>query len=340
MIERVLIVGYGSIGKRHLSIVRETLPNADIRILRHLPQFDVPKLANGSFDSLQVACDFKPNVSIIANPAPFHIEVANALASVGSHILMEKPISANAVGVKSLINLMRSKALVLQIGYNLRFLPSLAWYRNHVLAGGLGDILSVRCEFGQYLPSWRPDTDYRQGVSARRDLGGGVMLELSHELDYLRWIFGEVEWVSAWLGHQSDLQIDVEDTAHLTLGFCNSGNSVGRLSLDFIRHDTSRTCTAIGSRGSCRWNGLTGEVEEWLEGGNGWQSVFRHLHHRNESYQNQWQHFVSCVDQHVDPLISGEDGLAVLEIILAARQSAGANGVRALVGKLEKLSLK
>ena len=80
-------------------------------------------------------------------------------------------------------------------------------------------IRRLRCEIGQYLPLWRPGSDYRLGVSANRALGGGVLLELSHELDYLRWIFGDVDWVQASLERQSALEIDVEDTAHLLLSF-------------------------------------------------------------------------------------------------------------------------
>ena len=79
--------------------------------------------------------------------------------------------------------------------YNLRFLPSLQAYRERIQFGVIGKVLSVRCEIGQYLPSWRPGSDYRQAVSASRALGGGALLELSHEIDYLRWIFGEVAWV-------------------------------------------------------------------------------------------------------------------------------------------------
>ena len=271
MIKRILIVGLGSIGKRHLRLARELLPNADIRVLRHKTASEVPEFSNGCFFSIEEAIAFAPQIAVIASPAPFHIPTAQALAEVGVHLLIEKPLSASLNGVMQLLETCQKQGTVLLTGYNLRFLPSLQRFRDLLGESVIGKVLSVRCEIGQYLPSWRPDNDYRQGVSARRELGGGVLLEISHELDYLRWIFGEVEWVKATLSHQSSLEIDVEDTAHLTLGFAPAVNGhqlIGSVNLDFIRHDTTRLCTAIGANGSLRWNGLTGEVALYEPGVN------------------------------------------------------------------------
>ncbi len=334
MIERLLIVGHGSIGKRHLGLARELLPKADIRILRHRSCTNTPELADGCFGNLPEACKFEPQAAVIANPAPFHINTALALAEINCHLLVEKPLSHIASGIDELLKLVQARNLVLQVGYNLRFQLSLQEYQARINAGAIGRVLSVRCEVGQNLTSWRPDTDYREGVSARYELGGGVLLELSHELDYLRWIFGEVTWVSAWLGRQSALDIDVEDTAHLRLGF--ERDSEGRsllavLSLDFIRHDFMRVCTAIGELGSLRWNGQTGEVEEYLAGSTGWRLVFHHDHQRDDCYRAQWQHFLTCVQSGSVPLVSGADGLAVLSIIEGVRASSGQKGTRVAV---------
>lgn len=331
MIDRVLIVGYGSIGKRHLRIARETLPNADIRVLRHRPCPEIPEFADGCLADLAQVYAFAPQAAVIANPAPFHLDSALALASAACHLLVEKPLADAARGVEPLLQQVRARSLILQVGYNLRFLPSLVHFRDRIHAGTIGRVLSVRAEIGQYLPSWRPDADYRTCVSARQELGGGVLLELSHEIDYLRWIFGEVSWVSAWLGRQSALEIDVEDTAHMILGF--SVNTAGRapvaaLSLDFVRHDTTRLCTAIGEVGSLRWNGLTGEIEERPAGHGEWRRVFHHPHQRDDSYRAQWQQFLDCIRTAAAPRVSGKDGMAALDIIEAARASSEAGGVR------------
>jgi predicted dehydrogenase len=324
MVNRILIVSHGSIGKRHLRIVRQNLPQADIRVLRHRSGSGVSELADGVYYDLADACAFAPQVAIIANPAPFHLQTAEALVSVGSHLLIEKPLSHDLAGVEALLQQAQTQGVVLQVGYNLRFLPSLARFRDLVQQGKTGQVLSVRCEIGQYLPTWRPNSDYRQGVSAQKSLGGGVLLELSHEIDYLRWIFGEVDWVRAYLGRHSQLEIDVEDLAHLILGFSPksaSGTSrpVANLSLDFLRHDPTRLCTAIGERGSLRWNGLIGTVEFYPASGDHWQLVYYHPHQQDDSYRAQWSHLLKCIYSNSPPLVSGEDGYAVLKIVAAAR---------------------
>ena len=329
MISRVLIVGLGSIGQRHLSLAREIIPEADIRVLRHQSGCAVPSGSNGCFSRIDEAIAFAPQIAVIANPAPFHIGTAQALANAGVHLFIEKPLSDSLKGVQQLLETCHRQGTVLLIGYNLRYLQSLQRFRDLLGESVIGKVLSVRCEIGQYLPSWRPDSDYRHGVSARHDMGGGVLLELSHELDYLRWIFGEVEWVKATLSRQSGLEIDVEDSAHLTLGFVPAADGhllIGTVNLDFIRQDTTRLCTAIGESGSLRWNGLTGEVALFPAGAREWRQESSHPHQRGDSFLAEWRHFITCVVENNVPLVTGEDGLKVLEIIEAARDSALATG--------------
>ena len=306
------------------------MPLADIRILRHRASNEIPEYANGCFSSIEEAILFVPQVAVIASPAPFHIATALALAESGTHLLIEKPLSASLSGAAELIEICQKQHIVLSIGYNLRFLPSLQRFRGLLVEGVVGRVLSVRCEIGQYLPSWRPDSDYRQGVSAKQELGGGALLELSHELDYLRWIFGEIIWIRATISRQSSLEIDVEDTAHLTLGFAptlDGQQAIGDVNLDFIRHDTTRLCTAIGEKGSLRWNGLTNEVLLYEAGASKWQQLFQHALQRDESYIAEWQNFIDCVNGDKLPFITGNDGLEVLKIIESARRSAKLGGL-------------
>jgi predicted dehydrogenase len=95
------------------------------------------------------------------------------------------------------------------------------------------------------------------------------------------------------------LEIDVEDTAHLTLGFAPAADGsqlIGSVNLDFIRHDTTRLCTAIGENGSLRWNGLTGGVALYEAGAKEWRELFSHPHQRDDSYLAEWQDFINCVN--------------------------------------------
>jgi predicted dehydrogenase len=340
VINRVLIVGFGSIGQRHLRLARELLPGADIRVLRHQFSNEIPEFANGCFFTIKDALVFSPHICVIASPAPFHLATAQALASAGVHLLIEKPLSSSTDGIAQLLKTCKDQHAVLLIGYNLRFLPSLQRFRSLLDEGVIGKVLSVRCEIGQYLPSWRPEIDYRKGVTANKALGGGVLLELSHEIDYLRWIFGEVEWVTSSLSRQSGLEIDVEDSAHLILGFAPQAERVqiiGTLNLDLIRHDTTRTCVVICENGSLRWDGMTGQVMVYRAGEKEWCELFSYQHQRDDSYQAEWQHFIACVSKSTAPLISGEDGLRVIQIIEAARRAAISGG-RVNVTKTENSS--
>jgi predicted dehydrogenase len=325
VITRVLIVGLGSIGKRHLRLAREFLPQSEIAVLRHKVGLTVPEGANHIFSTMAEALAFAPQLAVIATPATFHLSAAMLLAEAGVHLLIEKPLAATIDGVKDLLEACKMTNAVLAIGYNLRFSQSLQKFKFMLDDQVIGDVWSVRSEVGQYLPSWRPDNDYRQGVSAQHALGGGALLELSHEIDYLRWIFGEVDWVQAVLAQQSDLEIDVEDSAHLILGFVAKSTErsiVATVNLDFIRQDTTRSCTVIGKLGSLRWNGIAGAVELWALGTQGWQEVYKYQATRDDSYVSEWQNFIACIKQGAEPLITGEDGLKVLQIIDAARLAA------------------
>lgn len=327
LIERLLIVGHGSIGRRHLRIARELLPDADIRVLRHQPCESTPEYADGCMSRLDEALAFAPQAAVIASPSSFHMHTAQPLAEAGVHLLVEKPLAASLEGIGQLMAAAANR-IVLMTAYNLRFLPSLQEYRRLIQSGYIGKVISVRCEIGQYLPSWRPGSDYRQGVSASRALGGGALLELSHEIDYLRWIFGEMAWVRATLSKQSVLEIDVEDTAHLILGFDPDADGrilIANLTMDFVRHDTTRQCLAIGEQGSLRWNGLTGVVDLFPAGGTAWVPVFTYQSQLDETYTREWKHFLCCILEDSAPLIGGRDGLAVLSIIEAASRSAAAN---------------
>jgi predicted dehydrogenase len=331
MIDCALVVGLGSIGKRHLRLLRAALPNADIRVLRHSGCEGAIEHADGCFDRLEEACSFAPQLAVIATPAPFHLPVATSLAQAGAHLLVEKPIADGAAGVADLVTLCSNQRRQLQIGYNLRFLGTLQRFRTEVAEGTIGPVRIVRCEVGQYLPSWRPGADYREAASARRELGGGVLLELSHELDMLRWVFGEVEWVSAWTGRQGPLEIDVEDSVMIQMGF--TGGQVAQLNMDFLRRDTTRVCTAIGDLGSLRWDAVTGSVARFASDTSAWNELLSTPPERDATYAAQIDALLASIDSgNPDGIAArGADGLAVMQLIDAVRASEADEGRRTVL---------
>lgn len=341
MIRRALVAGLGSIGRRHLRLLRAALPEADIRVLRHSGCDGTIKHADGCFTRLDEACAFAPELAVIASPAPFHIATATALAEAGSHLLVEKPVSDGTAGVAELIALCAARGQVFQVGYNLRFLETLQCFRAEVAAGRIGAVQAVRCEIGQYLPGWRPEADYRATVSAQKALGGGVLLELSHELDMLSWVFGPVDWLSAWTGRQGRLEIDVEDSAMLQIGF--AAGPVAQLGMDFLRRDTTRTCTALGAEGSLRWDAVAGRVDHFDPQAGRWTAVTQVTPERDASYRAQIAALLAAIGgsagqetaQGADAGIAaqGADGLAVMRMVEAARASHAQQGLRIRMGE-------
>ena len=328
-IERILIIGSGSIGSRHLDICRNMFANAEIKIMHHAHSNAFENVDDGNLKSFGEAIDFKPNLTIIANPATFHVESAQVLAENSSHLLIEKPISINSNNVGKLIQTCQSKNLILQVGYNLRFSASLRKYKEIITSGQIGEVYKIHCQAGQYLPDWRPGTDYRRGVSARKDLGGGALLELSHEIDYLRWIFGEIRWVSGKLSKESDLEIDVEDTAHFKLGFkeiLNSRQLVADVRLDFTQKIPVRKCTASSDKVNLEWNGLTGEVTMIDKTLNTRKQVFIDELGLSKTYEYEWKSLAEAINTGKKPLVTGVDGLRVIEIIEAIRKASSKGG--------------
>ena len=334
MINRALIVGVGSIGRRHLRILREFCPDLDIRVLRHSGCAEEIDYSNGCFDSIEDACRFKPDFAIIASPPSEHLFAAKALTHVNTHLLVEKPISHDAEGVDELILLSQERQLRLQVGYNLRFLKTLQCFRENLIDELIGSVYSIQCEVGQYLPDWRPDVDYRQSVSAQKNLGGGVLLELSHELDLLSWIFGNIFSVSAWIGSRGSLDIDVEDSAMLQLKF--ESHVPAQVTMDFLRRDATRTCTVVGENGTLRWDALRGVVEHFDPRAKSWNEIIRDRPSRDESYLTQLRSFLHSIETGTasDIAATGEESLDVVQVIDAARRSSAADGLHMIVRRL------
>ena len=323
---RVLVVGLGSIGRRHLRVVRELCPDAAVAVLRSGTSATVTD-DDGAvmLYSMDDALAFAPTVAVIASPATNHMETAARLAAAGVHLLIEKPLTDRLETALSLRDRVAGTGVTIAVGYNLRHLESLGALRNAVADGAIGRVMSVRAEVGQYLPDWRPGTDYRTSVSAQRSLGGGALLELSHELDYLLWIFGEVHTVTAVLSRLSDLAIDTEDTANLLLEFMPRAEAptiVASVALDFVRRDVVRRCTVLGTEGTLEWDGVSGTLRQFDAASRAWRVRFDAAVERDGTYRSEWVDLLSCIESGGVPRAGLEAGVDVLRVVEAARRSA------------------
>jgi predicted dehydrogenase len=319
---RAVIAGLGSIGRRHLANLRQLEPSADITVYRR-PSTDraVPPGATRVVHDAEAAWSGAPDCAFLTGPASIHLSHAHEAAAAGAHLFIEKPLANTADGIPSLLAECRAKGLTVLVAYNFRFYPPLQILRDAVQSGRIGRVVSVRAEVGQYLPDWRPGADYRQGVTAHAELGGGALLELSHELDYIRWIIGEVTAVGARVARLGNLEIDVEDVAEILLDFENG--AIGSVHLDLLQRVPSRTCKIVGTDGTLTWDGLTNAVRLFSATSHAWTDLHPAVTiDRNEMYLAEMRHFLECVRGTALPLVTGDDGLRVVEIAEAARRAS------------------
>jgi len=312
-----LVVGFGSIGKRHAENLRK-LGIRDIVFLRHAKRGRLPV---GHVASIAAALARKPNFAIIANPTSLHVPIAKRLARAGVHLFIEKPLSHSMVGIPELIRVAQRKKLATMIGYNFRFHPQLRRMKELLDRGVIGKVVSARAEVGQYLPDWHPGEDYCKGYAARKELGGGVILTLIHEIDYLSWLLGKPEAVFCFADRLSDLKLNVEDTAEILVRF--RGGMVGAVHLDYIQRAPSRSAQVVGMKGTMLWDYFKGELRVYSAKVKKW-TVYRDPKNfdRNEMFLDEMKHFIACVRGGRQATIPLSEGMRSLRIALAAKQSA------------------
>ena len=202
-----VVVGYGSIGARHAGVLQEEGCRVGI-VSRRGRIADLP-----CHPDLASALDREtPDYVVVSNETAMHRETLDELARSGfdGQVLVEKPLFAEPAPVPE------NRFAHCAVGYNLRFHAVLLALRDAVAAER---IVSVHAYCGQYLPGWRPHTDWRASYSADRARGGGVLRDLSHELDYLMWMFGDWSRVAATPGDTGTLGIDADDCRCLLVRF-------------------------------------------------------------------------------------------------------------------------
>lgn len=322
MAEKFLVTSQGSIGRRHLANLRALRPDATIAVLRTQAAAGQPchPGVDLQFYSLDEALAFAPDAVIVASPASVHLALATAFVEQGIPVLIEKPLADSTTGLQAFAELARERKVKVGVGYNLRFLPSLARARALLLEGSIGRVLSVRAEVGQYLPDWRPGSNYSESVSAQKKLGGGALLELSHELDYLLWIFGAPDTVAATGGRIGDLEIDVEDMVELCMEYREPRRLVN-VHLDFLQRAVHRSCRFIGTEGTLVWNALGDRLELYRAATGQWEQLDYPLADRNRMYLDELEEFLRPAALDGSSITTVSQGLDVMAVIAAARTS-------------------
>ncbi len=319
---KILIAGYGSIGRRHF---RNLLNIGIDEILFYSTQKStIEKEEISGFiieTDLDKALAHKPDAVIVSNPTSLHLEVAIPAAKAGCHLLIEKPLSHNLEGLDEFRKIIDETGKKVLMGFQFRYHPGLKQIKELLSERKIGKPLSVRVHWGEYLPDWHPWENYRDGYSARADLGGGVILTICHPFDYLRWLLGEINSVQAFLGYDGDLGlIEVEDTAEINLKFENG--VIGSVHLNYNQRPPVHDLEIIGSEGTIYWNGLDGSLKVFLAVTGKWNEYFLDENFkRNDLFLEEMQHFLDIIRTERAPSCSLDDGIMIQKIIHDTKKS-------------------
>lgn len=319
---RFAVIGCGSIGKRHIS-------NLALLGVGEILAFDTAaerrdeaaRLGAATVDSLDALWAHQPSVCVITAPTSLHLALAREGAQRGCHLFIEKPLSHSWDGVEELLEEVRRRELITLVGCNMRFQPGLRAVKKLLGQQAIGRVIGARVEVGQYLPDWHPGEDYRKGYSARRDLGGGIILDAIHEIDYICWLLGEVTGVTCVAGKLSGLEIDTEDLAALILRF--ECGAVGEVHLDYLQRAYSRNCQIIGAEGTIHWDYWAKLVRWYSASERRWEHIPNPPDwHPNQMYIDEMKHFLLCLAREENPALDVFEGARDLAIALAAKTSA------------------
>jgi predicted dehydrogenase len=334
--KKFLICGLGSIGQRHVRMIQAvTQGQAEIAAYRSR-KLDIvisdrleatlgnkPEDHYGlkTFDSMDAALAWKPDAVFVTNPISMHVATATAAAAAGAHVFIEKPLDSTDAGVPRLMQLVQEKRLACMVGYQQRYHPGYIRIKQLLESGALGQLTSADLHFGEWLPGMHPYEDYRESHAARADQGGGVILCLSHEIDMAYWLFGIPRTVHALGGHLSDLEMDVEDTADISLTCRQGGREFPvHIHLDFLQKPPRRYIHIVGSKGSLVFNYRTNCLELNLLGAEPEVTLYDQFQ-RNDMFLQEVADFIRSGDSGHKPPIPLEEGAAVLAICLAAKRS-------------------
>ena len=228
---KVLIVGLGSIARKHINALRQIEPHAEIFAMRSGTRADEKGITNlYTWDQLPEDLRF----AMVCNPTSEHFSVIQRLLTLNIPLFIEKPPFFHLNGVDEILKKIKNEGIKTYTAFNFRFHPVIKWLKSNL---GQKRVIEVQAYCGSYLPDWRPGRDYKDIYSAKANMGGGVHLDLIHELDYLFWIFGKPDEIKSDYAKISDLEIDSYDIARYWMTYKNLKVSV---ILNYYRRDAKR----------------------------------------------------------------------------------------------------
>ncbi len=317
-----LVVGGGSIGKRHLRNLLATRRSAAIVEPREDRRAEITAKHPGAkiYASLEEALAQGPYLTgFICLPTAYHLEPALALARRGSHIFMEKPVSHSLDGIPELLEAVEERKLTGMTGFCMRFFKPLQKAKELIEAGRVGRIVTARSFTGVYLPDWHPYEDYRSFYMAKKAQGGGVLLDECHAFDWMQWLCGPIAGVFSVVGTFSDLEVETDDVCEVIARF--GPRTVGSIHLDMVDRSARGEVEIIGTTGTVLVDLEGHSIRVYDQATRKWETFTLEPSY-DRMYIDEIDHFFACVERGQKPLVDLRDGYRVQRIIDACARSS------------------
>ncbi len=227
---KILFFGLGSIGQRHARLLQQHF-DYDLYAFRSDPKAEPNQLGIKEIFALEEIDSISPDVAFITNPTDKHLKYASFCAKKGIHLFIEKPLSHSMEKISDFSRIVKEQGITVYVAYCLRFHPVIRWLKEHLQEDlEKNRPLHVKVNASSYLPDWRPGIDHLQHYSAYKGRGGGVIMELSHEFDYLHFLLGKIEDTKVNAMKLSDVTVDANDFADVLF---NANGTRCNLHIDF-----------------------------------------------------------------------------------------------------------
>jgi predicted dehydrogenase len=321
---RYLCIGSGSIGKRHMRnlLAIGTKPrNISAVDTREDRRQEVVNMGiNNVFSTYKEALDAGSyDAAIVCSPTNLHIPQGINLANRGIHILMEKPLAHDLEGIEELKAAVEKNKIVVLMAYIFRFSPLTTKVRELLESGVIGKVLFVRGEFSEYLPDWHPYEDYRSFYMAEKKQGGGSILDQSHIMDLVHYLFGEFDTVYALNGNLSSLEVNADDYSQLTTKL--KSGVVASIHTDMFGRDHKKELEIKGEKGNIYWSSTDNMVTLYDPARKAKQVFRKFSPDFNLNYITEINHFIACCEGREQPRATLQEGIETMELILAAYRS-------------------
>jgi predicted dehydrogenase len=324
---KILVAGAGSIGKRHAKNAKALGCEAaifDADTVKAKTVADTVGVMH--FKDLDGGLEWKPHAVIIGTPHSTHIEIATKAMKAGAHVLIEKPLANNENGMEEFLKVLSASQRKAFVVCNTRFHPAIAIMKEHVAR--VGHIYFARTYYGEHLPTMRPGVDYRKIYAANKSMGGGIIFDVIHDIDYLTWIIGAIESVSCETAKRSDFEMDVEDYAEIILTHENGVKT--SVHLDYLQMFKQRGFEIIGDKGTLQWRSDGKNPEKILvrlhdNVTNSWEILYDGDNpDPNDCYVVLLRKFLTSIKTGVDDpdLLNVPDAHQELKVVLSAYESA------------------